>query len=1163
MKKREVTAALALALALALVLPFAAAPPTPLEVVRSVRPTLTVEFDEAVVLQRAEFRSENFSTVTGATNTSVNASVLAFTPVTALTNGIYTFTAAVTDRVGNPLEYTQQFIVEVPLTRIAIAAPRLGRAQQSPFDLTIRTTFDGTPEPSSCKYMLADPLFDFLNFGLLPFDQTGGSEHTKVGFTGPTPNFLLPTPLFVICTDSRERLSQKKFDLFVDTISPTISTIALDPPEINERSEGGLFRTLLSVTASEPVICKYSTSTQEYATMTPFASYDPQNAAAYRTNANQTITAFDPQVSRADYRLAVACEDMSGRVTPVEVRDITVDTTAALTITVVAPATPFLSSSNVELRVRTNKNAHCLYAESPDEPSASFSPGTAQPPAKLHTATLGRLAERAFTYNVLCTSTGSGTQELAETTVRFTVDRTPPSQPDIEGPTLTCQQNGFVFAGGGLQFTATDSVSGISHYLFSLRFGNQLLVNESRSTGTLTSITSTDSGQPLSLVARQSYTLTVTAVDNAGKESAPASTTLRYDPSIPQCREKNPPTVTLLREPVINGVKVTMRCTDDTGCDNSTFLTDNDAQLVNCRPAVRLFPPFEKVLSSTQYFCYNVSDVNDNSVAGAELITVDLNQSIRCNNLRKDGDETGVDCGGSCPVCGGGSCDQNADCASNRCVAGTCTIPAACTDLIKNGNESDVDCGGSCPACDVGNDCRRNVDCASNRCVAGACAPSPLTNLSTTCNDNIKNGNESDVDCGGQCVPCDDSGSCRTGGDCLSAFCSAARICESADCNDDIQNGEEKGPDCGGNCPTGCPIDSACVFSAECATGYCDPTTRRCAQASCTDGTKNGQETGRDCGGSCPKCAEGESCEGDADCESSRCSFGFCTDGSGGGSAGGTDTDGDGIPDDVETENGLDPQNPDDAEEDADGDGLTNLEEYHYGTNIMVADTDGDGFTDGEEIEAGSDPLDPEDTPSASGSGILKLLPLIFGILLILAGLWMLAYNRYVTQPNLRSQSKQRSLPGTTAPRQTFTESATQRQLQQERERRLTAMREKMKAEQKGKLLERLKVFDLFGGREPEPPAPESAKPVRQVEESREPTVASEERSGWLWLGQKSAPARKADGAEDTFRALEELGGRTKPTPRPEGKTALRSLRGMGRTPPKRTRVAKRTKGKK
>jgi hypothetical protein len=66
------------------------------------------------------------------------------------------------------------------------------------------------------------------------------------------------------------------------------------------------------------------------------------------------------------------------------------------------------------------------------------------------------------------------------------------------------------------------------------------------------------------------------------------------------------------------------------------------------------------------------------------------------------------------------------------------------------------------------------------------------------------------------------------------------------------------------------------------------------------------------------------------------------------------DADLDGMPNDWEVDNGLDPS-VDDAQADADTDGVVNSREYELGTDPQLADTDGDNLSDGEETSGGTD----------------------------------------------------------------------------------------------------------------------------------------------------------------------------------------------------------------
>lgn len=111
-----------------------------------------------------------------------------------------------------------------------------------------------------------------------------------------------------------------------------------------------------------------------------------------------------------------------------------------------------------------------------------------------------------------------------------------------------------------------------------------------------------------------------------------------------------------------------------------------------------------------------------------------------CSNGMMDGDETGVDCGGSaCAKCNGAACAAGADCKSGFCADAVC-CDVSCTGTCKSCNINGsagtcsnipVDGTDSAPACNgnnvcdgaggcklkTGQACNNNADCASGQCV--------------------------------------------------------------------------------------------------------------------------------------------------------------------------------------------------------------------------------------------------------------------------------------------------------------------------------------------------------------------------------------------------------------------------------------------------------------
>ncbi|MEW5896558.1 MAG: hypothetical protein AB1668_02605 [Nanoarchaeota archaeon] len=153
-----------------------------------------------------------------------------------------------------------------------------------------------------------------------------------------------------------------------------------------------------------------------------------------------------------------------------------------------------------------------------------------------------------------------------------------------------------------------------------------------------------------------------------------------------------------------------------------------------------------------------------------------------------------------------GSCGNVCPIATPLCAGGKCTAQATCNDNIKNQDETDVDCGSSCPSkCAVGKSCNAGSDCSSGKCTNNVCEAVCAPGL-TLCNGQCVNLQTDKDNCGSCGTVCSNGQVCSNGACTLS--CSPGQTLCANTCVD-LKTDESN---CG-SCGTVCPKDNECTES--------------------------------------------------------------------------------------------------------------------------------------------------------------------------------------------------------------------------------------------------------------------------------------------------------------------------------------------------------------
>lgn len=873
--------------------------------------------------------------------------------VNYLSNGNYTFFIRARDQDNNVVDAYKDFEIGHKGMKVWLSDPIPAIGKKQVFNISVKTQVNAT-----CKYGLVNPLSctnQTCRFQQIPnpFSLTGNkTEHRIIDYSAPSPD----TFMYVICridiegTDfnNDESYGDTHFMVGYDLNKPNITSIVADP---NPVVDINLRKTQITVLTNEPAVCKINggnSGVQNGMIDTYFPDENLSVYLSYKTEHVINVSYYDisDPISR-DFKYNINCYD---RAKWNDMKNLTVKVilNTSLTISQVTPR--YVTSKTITYEIKTNIIA--LNCNLRLNTTSDWMAMTQNNP-------------KNFTYPGLGLKLGSNKIQVfcysdSNTFANFTViaDDEKPVM-DILADTETCGLESIDF-----ELNASDNGSGIDKLYFRIENSTDILRN-------WTTAKSPRMRFNYRLVDGEKYTISGYAVDKAELESEVDSVQITANEGDSIACDFSPPTLTLNVTGNTYKKSVNIICKDvGSGCLDSFqyFALENiKSSCGNITYSSILYSSLPIELTKDVRLCIRASDKNNNTASLTDVVYV---QTAACGNNVVDPEEScdgnvlgkftckhfGFDSGllycnppnstnecefntDNCGMnaygyCGDGKinnlfweqCDGNDwgkisktngckqfgfDSGTLRCNPSTFAKGVRCIfntsqcvkSPVNNNPKCDGSSGLSTTLLDPGEQCEPSkaftLNCSDfdnfgqgsltceNDCFLdiSGCKAVGCEDNSSNCtappvvvqqcqNNNLEPGEQCDGGLQGiikndfiELLDCDSDVYCTSS-------CKIDCLLGTNTCSNLVKDGDETSKDCGGSCPS-CKNGDVCKLNSDCVSGLCS--SGICMETPCSNGEKDNDETDIDCGGaSCSACSEGEACSTDDDCQSGKCIEGVC-----------------------------------------------------------------------------------------------------------------------------------------------------------------------------------------------------------------------------------------------------------------------------------------------